>query len=118
DTFGCVVLEAMQCGLPVAAYAVQGPRDIVEPGVSGILANSAPEIATKIVETLSAPLRVTALRHGAIQRADQYRADDILRRMLFDLGLGDEPVRKTVRKTNGQDSSDFFGELLGLVEGA
>jgi glycosyltransferase involved in cell wall biosynthesis len=117
DTFGCVVLEAMQCGLPVAAYAVQGPRDIVEPGVSGILATSAQELATRIVETLSAPLRVTALRHGAIQRAEHYQADDILRRMLFDLGLGDEPVRKLVHKSTPQESADFFGELLGLVEG-
>ncbi|MGB0733902.1 MAG: glycosyltransferase, partial [Pontibacterium sp.] len=28
DTFGCVVLEAMSCGLPVAAYNSKGPRDI------------------------------------------------------------------------------------------
>ncbi len=117
DTFGCVVLEAMQCGLPVAAYAVQGPADLVEPGISGVLANSAPELASKIVDALSAPLRMTALRHGAIQRAEQYQADEILRRMLFDLGLGDEPVRKLVKAGSKQASSDFLGELLGLVEG-
>ena len=117
DTFGCVVLEAMQCGLPVAAYAVQGPRDIVEPGFSGILANSAPELALRIVETLAAPLRLAGLRHGAVQRAEHYQADDILRRMLFDLGLGDEPVRKLVRRSTPQEATDFLGELLGLVEG-
>ena len=29
DTFGLVVLEALACGTPVAAYPVQGPRDVV-----------------------------------------------------------------------------------------
>jgi glycosyltransferase involved in cell wall biosynthesis len=29
DTFGLVILEALACGRPVAAYPVQGPQDIV-----------------------------------------------------------------------------------------
>ncbi|EJN10276.1 glycosyltransferase family 1 protein [Herbaspirillum sp. YR522] len=37
DTFGLVLLEAMACGIPVAAYPVEGPIDVVEHGVSGIL---------------------------------------------------------------------------------
>lgn len=32
DTFGLVLLEAMACGTPVAAYPVMGPRDVVGPG--------------------------------------------------------------------------------------
>jgi glycosyltransferase involved in cell wall biosynthesis len=37
DTFGLVLLEAMACGLPVAAYPVQGPVDVVTPGETGVL---------------------------------------------------------------------------------
>ncbi len=37
DTFGLVMLEAMACGTPVAAYPVMGPRDVVVPGVTGSL---------------------------------------------------------------------------------
>lgn len=31
DTFGLVMIEALACGTPVAAYPVQGPRDILTP---------------------------------------------------------------------------------------
>lgn len=37
DTFGIVMLEAMACGLPVAAYPVTGPIDVVRPGETGVL---------------------------------------------------------------------------------
>ena len=37
DTFGIVMLEAMACGLPVAAYPVTGPIDVVLHGETGIL---------------------------------------------------------------------------------
>ena len=37
DTFGVVMLEAMACGVPVAAYPVTGPMDVVRPGTTGCL---------------------------------------------------------------------------------
>ncbi len=37
DTFGLVLLEAMACGVPVAAYPVTGPIDVVTQGVTGVL---------------------------------------------------------------------------------
>lgn len=39
DTFGLVLLEAMACGLPVAAFPVTGPIDVVQQGKTGILHN-------------------------------------------------------------------------------
>jgi glycosyltransferase involved in cell wall biosynthesis len=37
DTFGLVLIEAMACGVPVAAYPVEGPIDVVAHGKSGML---------------------------------------------------------------------------------
>ncbi len=39
DTFGQVMVEAMACGLPVAAYPVIGPLDVVKHGSTGYLDN-------------------------------------------------------------------------------
>ena len=37
DTFGIVMLEAIACGTPIAAYPCNGPLDVVECGVNGYL---------------------------------------------------------------------------------
>jgi glycosyltransferase involved in cell wall biosynthesis len=59
DTFGLVLLEAMACGTPVAAYPVTGPIDVVTPGVTGVLDDD---------------LRAAALAALAVDRADCRRA--------------------------------------------
>ena len=37
DTYGLVMLEALACGTPVAAFPVAGPLDVLQQGVSGVL---------------------------------------------------------------------------------
>lgn len=37
DTFGLAMIEALACGVPVAAYPVPGPIDVIEQGVTGVL---------------------------------------------------------------------------------
>jgi glycosyltransferase involved in cell wall biosynthesis len=36
DTFGLVMIEALACGTPVAAYPVTGPIDVLDPGCSAL----------------------------------------------------------------------------------
>jgi len=37
DTFGVVQLEALACGVPVAAFPVPGPRDVIGKNPVGVL---------------------------------------------------------------------------------
>jgi glycosyltransferase involved in cell wall biosynthesis len=37
DTFGVVIIEALACGTPVVGYDVPGPKDIIEPGITGYI---------------------------------------------------------------------------------
>lgn len=37
DTFGLAMIEALACGVPVAAFPVPGPLDVIEQDVTGVL---------------------------------------------------------------------------------
>tara|TARA_R110002049_G_scaffold108467_5_gene256768 strand:+ start:59 stop:1111 length:1053 start_codon:yes stop_codon:yes gene_type:complete len=49
DTFGLVLLEALACGVPVAAYPVTGPKDVIEHGLVGYLDD---DLKTAVINAL------------------------------------------------------------------
>jgi glycosyltransferase involved in cell wall biosynthesis len=114
DTFGCVVLEAMACGLPVAAYDCKGPRDLVEPGISGCLGADPGDLALQVSRLLSDPAGLRSLRRGAVLRAAGYHAEDILDRLLSDIGLGDNPSEC---RESDQTNGSMWAELLDIAMG-
>jgi len=61
DTFGLVLLEAMACGVPVAAYPVTGPLDVVVDGVTGVLSEDLRSAALAALK-----LDPAACRHHAL----------------------------------------------------
>jgi glycosyltransferase involved in cell wall biosynthesis len=64
DTFGLVLLEAMACGVPVAAYPVTGPVDVVVDGVTGVLGEDLREAALAALQMDPAACRAHAVAHS------------------------------------------------------
>ena len=66
-----VLLEAMVRGVPVVATDVLGSRDVVEDGVTGLLAriNDPADIAAKIVALLDDPEKLKRFGDASIKRA-------------------------------------------------
>jgi glycosyltransferase involved in cell wall biosynthesis len=62
DTFGLVMLEAIASGVPVAAYPVTGPLDVVAQGVSGILDEDLGRAARAALKLDRAKVREEAFR--------------------------------------------------------
>ncbi len=70
DTFGLVMVEAMACGLPVAAYPVAGPIDVVGKSGAGVLAE---DLRSACLACLEIP------RSSALERAAQFSWDTATR---------------------------------------
>lgn len=74
DTFGLVLLEAMACGTPVAAYPVTGPIDVVRPGVSGVLAHDLRVAAMGALDLSRDDVRAQALHSSWESATAQFLA--------------------------------------------
>jgi glycosyltransferase involved in cell wall biosynthesis len=86
DTFSCVVLEAMSCGLPVIAYKSKGPKDIITEN-SGFLATGKSEMVKHAIHYFQNELEHAKIKENALNRAKAYNKGVILKELLENTGL-------------------------------
>lgn len=72
ETFGLVILEALACGIPVAAHSVMGPRDIITEGKDGYLGEDLDEVAQMCLALSRDDCRATALQYSWEHSADEF----------------------------------------------
>lgn len=72
DTFGIVLIEAMACGVPVAAYPVPGPRDVVAHGQTGWLDEDLGRAVARALEMDPARCQALALEHTWERSVEQF----------------------------------------------
>lgn len=91
DTFGNVVLEAFGHGMPVIAYNLKGPKDIIEHGNSGFLVEDKEEMAQTIINYFSDAVDRQDFKNNAIERSQSklFRADTILDKLQKQIQLID-----------------------------
>ncbi len=87
DTFGLVMLEAMASGLPVAAYRVTGPVDVVREGETGCL-------RAELGEAIAAALRLG--RAAPRLQALEYRWERATAQFLGHLVEAQAPARAAI----------------------
>ncbi|TCP10914.1 hypothetical protein EV683_11734 [Crenobacter luteus] len=75
DTFGLVLLEAMACGTPVAAFPVAGPLDVVGDSGAGVLDRDLRAACMKALEIDREHVRRVAERHSWTAAARQFEAN-------------------------------------------
>jgi len=90
DTFSCVVLEALSCGLPVIAYNTKGPKDIILEGINGYLVNSNQEFIQKAHNFFTDKDLQEDFRRNALTRSKEYDKEKIINRFLYQVGLKDD----------------------------
>jgi len=87
DTFSCVVLEALSCGLPVIAYETKGPRDIIQHAQSGFLVKEKDEMIDSVAHYFSDRSLQGAMKESALIRSADYEANTILKQFISNIGL-------------------------------
>lgn len=79
DTFGLVLLEAMASGVPVAAYPVTGPIDVVRSGFSGVLGEDLADAAKSALELHPERCREHAMQFTWDAATDQFLGNLVTR---------------------------------------
>lgn len=100
DTFGIVMLEAMACGVPVAAYPVQGPLDVVRNGVTGVLDED-------LARAVQGALQLDAAECRAFAQLQSW--ERCTRQFIGHLALAGE--RASLQRPSAQEQSTAMAQL-------
>lgn len=73
ETFGVVMLEAMACGVPIAAFPVSGPRDVVAEGLTGALDEDLDKAVSRALELNREGVRDYALSRSWQAATERFR---------------------------------------------
>ncbi len=87
DTFSCVTLEALCCGLPVVSYNTKGPKDIIANHDCGFLVNNIQEMAESVVLYMGNDSLQKQMKNNAVKRSADYSANEIIERLIVNLNL-------------------------------
>jgi glycosyltransferase involved in cell wall biosynthesis len=72
DTFGIVLIEALASGLPVAAYPVAGPLDVIADSGAGVLSEDLGAACLAALQIPRAAARAHSLRFTWRESARQF----------------------------------------------
>lgn len=72
ETFGLVTVEALACGIPVAAHDVLGPGDVITNGVDGYLSEDLRDAALKCLALSREDCRKTAEQYSWQHSTDRF----------------------------------------------
>ena len=108
DTFGLVLLEALACGVPVAAYPVCGPKDVLTDPEAGVLSMDLREAALQALHLSGEAARAHALRYSWENSARQF-----IENMMVAHNLGLPPKRARFRRWRGKRGTQKKTARLG-----
>lgn len=102
DTFGLVLLEALASGVPVAAYPITGPLDVIGDAPVGVLDQDLRDAALKALKIDRASCREFALNYTWEKSARQFHGN----LAPFDPGVFKKSTNPTFPQHGSQRSSD------------